>query len=268
MACVKRRAFRVALILVLVATFLSFTARGAMLVHEGHIHRKRRVPRTCPNHFFDQKYNCESEVGFMDTFRMNHEDFDDLYRALCIDENAREWFLWRKRPSACVITDREFLAATLWQRAQGGTDRTVEDVFGISHGYFNFGKKKVLAAIICLLSSQDSTRICFPSSRKHVLREIAKWQSGRTECDERYRFLGNCISTGDGTLSPVIFRYGFIPARWRCRKGYTAQNIMCFFSHDLKLQRLFSGGEGCSFDGTVLKWTSILQKIPGQTLKN
>ena len=61
-------------------------------------------------------------------------------------------------------------------------------------------------------------RIAIPEQEELCQEEI-KWISGTdTDPDDRrFYFLRGCISTGDGTLSPLLLKKDFVTGRWRCR---------------------------------------------------
>ena len=231
----------------------------------------RRIPnqrsnRTPVQGFFLQKLQL-SEVGFSESFRMMKSDFSDLIHIICSSSSALSRYLG-KSPQLCRIPPEVLLAATLYQLMHGSTDREVEDLFGISHSWYSVRKFDMMRAIIIAVMAQPEYAIRFPASGEEIEREAGRWISGSTYHDRRFFFLKGAIGAADGTLSPLVFKSGFNPSRWRCRKGYTAQNILCVFNHNFTLQAFYCGCEGSAYDGNIIDWCKLLDEIPSKLHQN
>eukprot|EP00301_Raphidiophrys_heterophryoidea_P005846 c12411_g1_i1.p1 GENE.c12411_g1_i1~~c12411_g1_i1.p1 ORF type:complete len:201 (+),score=31.59 c12411_g1_i1:679-1281(+) len=167
---------------------------------------------------------------------------------------------WRWRHA---IPLAELVAAVIYQLAHGTQDRGIEDVFEISHAHFSKANRHILLAIISALHHSQYS-ISFASTHDQLALEEEKWCCGnRGVHDNRFVFLKDCVSAGDCSLSRLLLHKDFAQERWRCRKGYTAQNLVAFISFSHQLQFFWCGGDGCAYDGTLLHWAGAIEKIPG-----
>lgn len=165
-------------------------------------------------------------------------------------------FLFRKR--VCDIDSRELLGAGIYLLAHGCSYSALENQFGISSSYLNMNMKHILGGIIETLMSDTFGYMRLPQTVLEAEAESAKWSENGLG---RFRFLRKCISAADGSLVPVIFKKDFHPERWRCRKGFTCQNVLAFADFNRCFQAFWDGGDGCASDSSLIQWSSCESKI-------
>lgn len=160
--------------------------------------------------------------------------------------------LMPKRRGICAIDDRELVGAAIYFLAHGCTYTVLQNQFGISAAHLNGHMRCLLSGIIGALIHDEFGKMSLPVTREEAIIEAGKWSSGS---NGRFEFLDRCISAADGSLVPIILKKDFQPERWRCRKQFTAQNVLAFTDYNRCFQAMWVMGEGCAGDSTMISWT-------------
>jgi hypothetical protein len=159
------------------------------------------------------------------------------------------------------VEDSELLAATIWYLAHGCTYESLSSQFGINKSYLNKTIPSRLRALVSCLANDEFGFISIPSN---IPEETSKWD-GSLEGDDRFSFLKGCIGAADGTLVPLLLTKNFNQERWRCRHGYTSQNVLAICNFERCFSKVWDGGEGCASDSMLISITRILDWIPDGT---
>lgn len=203
-----------------------------------------RMIHTIPNQVFANNY-AASHYNFWGHFRMYQEDFD-LVVLLCLSSGE---FSIRRINQKGTIKLMEIIAACMYFLMHGVSYGTLKLIFGVSSGHLNRNMSKVLNAIIRGVGRKGCEGyIGFPDD---LASASDRWSAGRYPGDTSYATFEGCIGSADGTLIPMSLRKDFLAARWRCRKGFTATNVLGIVNWDKTFAAIWPGGEGSAHDSTI-----------------
>lgn len=207
---------------------------------------RHHLSATVPNDVFQNCYNGHPE-NFKRIFRMYQWHFDEVVRGVLHSGVFSDRRIRMTGPR--IIPLPHLIAAVLYRLFHGATFYECQLVFGISKSHLVQNTERILRGVLLSLG-QGIGRIAYPEGKVALDTESLRWSGGN---NGKFSAFQGCIAAGDGSLIPIAVRDGnFEPARWRCRKGYCATNVLGFVGFDKSFFGMWTGAEGCAHDSTVV----------------
>eukprot|EP00043_Microstomoeca_roanoka_P020509 m.250474 g.250474 ORF g.250474 m.250474 type:complete len:375 (-) comp17176_c0_seq5:297-1421(-) len=197
---------------------------------------------TVPNSTFSHLYSLQNDA-FRRTYRLTTGQFERLL--IRVAPHIRD----RRCPQIAL---GQLVGAVLWWLAHGTSLQAVQDQAGISRSVLH-----QYIPIVCYAIYTSLENIQYPQEASNLQKETLAWCDGAG-------WLHGCITAGDGTYVPFTPLQDEAGAseRWRCRKGFTAMNVIICCGANLAICDINSGFEGSAHDAFVVDKTGMTDRIP------